>query len=67
MMASMAVGNDVGQNIVGSMNTIMNQNHSVSQNNVDPYQELTKLKSLLDQGIITEEEFNKKKKELLGL
>lgn len=67
MMASMAVGNVVGQNIAGSMSTIMNQNHSVSQNSVDPYQELTKLKSLLDQGIITEEEFNKKKKELLGL
>ena len=67
MMASMAVGNVVGQNIAGSMSGIMNQNHSVSQNSVDPYQELTKLKSLLDQGIITEEEFNKKKKELLGL
>ena len=67
MMASMAVGNVVGQNIAGSMSTVMNQNHSVSQNSVDPYQELTKLKSLLDQGIITEEEFNKKKKELLGL
>ena len=67
MMASMAVGNVVGQNIAGSMSGIMNQNHSVSQNSLDPYQELTKLKSLLDQGIITEEEFNKKKKELLGL
>ena len=67
MMASMAVGNVVGQNIARSMSTVMNQNHSVSQNSVDPYQELTKLKSLLDQGIITEEEFNKKKKELLGL
>lgn len=33
----------------------------------DPYEEIVKLKGLLDQGILTEEEFNKKKKELLGL
>ena len=33
----------------------------------DPYAELTKLKGLLDNGIITEEDFNAKKKQLLGL
>ena len=33
----------------------------------DPYEEVIKLKSLLDKGILTEEEFNAKKKELLGL
>lgn len=33
----------------------------------DPYEEVVKLKALLDQGILTEEEFDKKKKELLGL
>lgn len=33
----------------------------------DPYEEITKFKQLLDNGIITEEEFNQKKKELLGL
>lgn len=33
----------------------------------DPYQELTKLKSLLDAGVITEEDFNAKKKQLLGI
>ena len=31
------------------------------------YEELTKLKQLLDSGIITQEEFNEKKKQLLGL
>ena len=69
MMASMAVGNVVGQNIAGSMSGIMNNPNqaSLNVNKTDPYEELTKLKSLLDQGIITEEEFNKKKKELLGL
>ena len=33
----------------------------------DPYEEITKFKKLLDSGIITQEEFDKKKKELLGL
>lgn len=33
----------------------------------DPYEEITKLKGLLDQGIITQEEFDLKKKQLLGL
>ena len=68
MMASMAVGNVVGQNIAGSMNGIMNSSqNNVNETKVDPYEEIKKLKTLLDEGIITEEEFNKKKKELLGL
>ena len=33
----------------------------------DPYEEIKKLKELLDMNVITEEEFNKKKKDLLGL
>ncbi len=33
----------------------------------DPYEELTKLKGLLDSGIITQEDFDKKKAQLLGL
>lgn len=68
MMASMAVGNVVGQNIAGSMNGIMNTSqNNVNATKVDPYEEIKKLKTLLDEGIITEEEFNQKKKELLGL
>lgn len=68
MMASMAVGNVVGQNIAGSMNGIMNTSqNNVNETKVDPYEEIKKLKTLLDEGIITEEEFNQKKKELLGL
>ena len=68
MMASMAVGNVVGQNIAGSMSGIMNPSqNTVNATKVDPYEEIKKLKTLLDEGIITEEEFNKKKKELLGL
>jgi hypothetical protein len=36
----------------------------VSNSNMD---DLVKLKTLLDQGIITQEEFDAKKKQLLGL
>lgn len=34
---------------------------------MDPYEEVKKLKELLDMGILTDEEFQKKKKELLHL
>ena len=34
---------------------------------MDPYEEMKKLKELLDLDIITQEEFARKKKELLGL
>ena len=68
MMASMAVGNVVGQSIAGSMSGIMNPSqNNVNATKVDPYEEIKKLKTLLDEGILTEEEFNQKKKELLGL
>ena len=36
-------------------------------NNMDPYEELKKLKELLDMEILTEEEFQLKKKQILGL
>ena len=38
-----------------------------SDETVDPYDEIRKLKALLDDGIITEEDFNAKKKQLLGI
>ena len=40
---------------------------SAVQAPADPYEELKKLKELLDLGIVTEEAFNIKKKQLLGL
>lgn len=39
----------------------------VNQPATDPYEDLKKLKELLDMGIVTQEEFDKKKKEILGL
>lgn len=37
------------------------------QSQVDPYAELKKAKELLDAGIITQEDFDAKKKQLLGI
>lgn len=39
----------------------------VEQVSIDPYEEIKKAKELLDMGIISQEEFEQKKKELLGL
>lgn len=38
-----------------------------NKNDPDKFDEISKYKKLLDEGIITEEEYEKKKKELLGL
>ena len=38
-----------------------------NQNNVDPIEEIKRYKELLEMGIITDDEFNKKKQELLNL
>lgn len=45
---------------------------SISDNNPiveisDPFEKVLKFKELLDQGVLTQEEFDTKKKELLGL
>lgn len=42
-------------------------NEETTENSNDPYEELKKLKELLDMGIISEEEFESKKKELLNV
>lgn len=41
--------------------------NNIKANKNDPYEEIKKLKELLDLGVITEEEFNQKKKTLLNL
>ena len=46
--------------------TLASNNHS-SNSDSDIYKELTSLKELLDSSIITQEEFDAKKKQLLGL
>ena len=42
-------------------------NQSGTQNGLDAFEEIRKFKQLLDEGIISEDEFNIKKKDLLGL
>lgn len=43
------------------------ENAHIENTTSDPYEEVKKLKDLLDMGIITEEEFDNKKNSLLGL
>ena len=51
-----------------SMGSIWRLNHVIQQvNNVSPADELRKYKELLDDGIITQDEFDAKKKQILGL
>ena len=55
--------NDRQENTI-TTNTSPAKNEAPTSSNID---DLVKLKSLLDQGIITQEEFDAKKKEILGL
>lgn len=62
----------MGMNAVGGMMNAMQQPVGQPQNNqqtqaIDPYEELKKAKELLDAGIITQDDFNAKKKSLLGI
>ncbi len=82
-MGQMNVGNGQYSNPNLSFNQPQNQNNwqgdnSVNQtpssepaaaagNQEDPYEKLAKLKKLLDQGVISEEEFNEAKKKILDV
>ena len=46
---------------------VVNETIPTITSSIDPYEEVKKAKELLDMGIITQEEFDIKKKELLGL
>ena len=48
-------------------NATRNQGTTIIQQAASPAEELKKMKELLDMGIITQEEFDAKKKQLLGL
>lgn len=69
---------NTSQKIISTLNVIANNKeelvqkveviNDVSSNDVnDPYEEVKKLKELLDAGIVTEEEYENKRKELLDL
>ena len=73
----MAVGGAIGQNIVGTINNMMsgvNESQPASaipETSVmsinEQIETLKKLKELFDSGIISAEEFELKKKEIMGL
>ncbi|EKO1912189.1 SHOCT domain-containing protein [Clostridium botulinum] len=56
--------NDVAMQIKQKIEELQQQGHNPITSGAD---ELRKYKELMDDGIITEDEFNKKKKELLGI
>ena len=60
-------GNSYQPNFGGGMNQNQGQNQGQSQPPEDPTEKLIKMKKLLDAEVITQEEFDKMKRELLGL
>lgn len=66
MQAASGMMQNTNQNANASANPFINTSNNQT-NTVDPYEELTKLKGLLDNGIISQEEFDAKKKSLLGI
>ena len=61
------IANDIITFFSKITNSLENQDNGTIANNTDPYTELKKLKELLDMKIITADEFETKKKELLNL
>lgn len=66
-MAFMGMGVNAGAGVMGAMSQDANANANPVSNNNDSYEELKKLKQLLDDGIISQEDYDAKKKQLLGL
>ncbi len=65
-MGFMGMGmNAVGGGIAGLQQPVQQEQQAAQAE--DPYAKLTSMKQLLDQGVITQEDFDKAKKDLLGL
>ncbi len=60
--AGLPIGGQLGQ----SLNIQNNQNTGSSDNSDDPHAKIKKLKEMLDENLITEEQFNKKREEILS-
>ena len=63
-MAFMGMGINATGNTIGAFNQPVQQSNTQAE---DPYEKLTKLKQLLDNNVISQEEFDAAKKNLLGL
>jgi membrane protease subunit (stomatin/prohibitin family) len=57
----------MGMNAAGGVAGALQQNEAQAAPQEDPYEKLTKLKGLLDAGVITQADFDEAKKKLLGL
>ena len=58
---------EIIETINNQVNKSGSSNNSITVSAIDPVEQLTKLAALLEKGLLTQEEFDKKKKELLGL
>lgn len=66
-MAFMGMGVNATDSVIGNFQQPVKPQYQQQAAPADPFAEIQKYKQLLDCGIITPEEFNQKKKELLGL
>ena len=66
-MAFMGMGMNAAGNVMGGFQQLVNQQPQQPQQQEDPYEKLAKLKKLLDDGVISQEEFDEAKKKLLGV
>ena len=70
-MAFMGMGMNAAGNVMGGFQQPVNQQpqqpQQQTQQQEDPYEKLAKLKKLLDDGVISQEEFDEAKKKLLGV
>lgn len=66
-MAFMGMGMNAAGNVMGGFQQPVNQQpQQQTQPQEDPYEKLAKLKKLLDDGVISQEEFDETKKKILG-
>ena len=67
-MAFMGMGMNAAGNVMGGFQQPVNQQpQQQTQPQEDPYEKLAKLKKLLDDGVISQEEFDEAKKKILGV
>lgn len=67
-MAFMGMGMNAAGNVMGGFQQPVNQQpQQQTQPQEEPYEKLAKLKKLLDDGVISQEEFDEAKKKLLGV
>ncbi|MDC3322021.1 SPFH domain-containing protein [Alphaproteobacteria bacterium] len=64
--AGLPIGNQMGQKLDIGDNKKTDTNENQSKNNIDPSERMKKLKKMLEDGLITEDQFTKKSDEILN-